>query len=102
MVLMSAPRSQSDRRTDRKNDPNRFIYTTGLAAGIIFSLGFLAALLGAAFTGDFTLGGLLVAVLALVSAGLGIEGWRRRRVAFSWGALGWLLAVMALSQIVSG
>ncbi|WP_344329347.1 hypothetical protein [Streptomyces macrosporus] len=78
------------------------IYNTGLAAGILFSLGFLAALLGAAFTGDFTFGGLLVTALALVSAGLGVVGWRRRQVTFSWGALGCLLAAMALSRVVAG
>lgn len=98
---MSAPRSRDSRRVDRKSDPNRLIYTTALTGGVLFSLGFLAALIGAAFTGDFTFGGLLVTALALMSAGSGVVGWKRRRVVFSWGAIALLLLAMALGRAVA-
>lgn len=99
---MSASRNRNTRQADRKSDPNHLIHITGLAAGVIFGLGFLAALLGAVLTGDFTFGGLSVTVLALAGSGLGLVGWRRRQVAFSWGALALLLAAMALSRAVAG
>ncbi|WP_241028383.1 hypothetical protein [Streptomyces verrucosisporus] len=59
------------------------------------------ALAGAVSTGGFTVGGLLVTTSVCVSAGAGFMGWRRRQVAFSWGALGLLPATMVLSQVVT-
>ncbi|WP_344633204.1 hypothetical protein [Streptomyces glaucosporus] len=78
------------------------ICTTELTAGALFALGFLAALVGAVFTGGFTVGGLLVTILARVSAGSGFVGRQRRRVAFSRVVLGWLSTTMALSQVITG
>ena len=98
---MRMPGSEKPRTTDRKDDPNRLIYVSALVAGVLFALGFWAALLVAIFTGDFTFGGLLVTVLVSVSAGLGFAGWRRR-VPLSWAALVVLLATMALSRTVAG
>ncbi|MFI9764891.1 hypothetical protein ACIHFB_44000 [Streptomyces sp. NPDC051963] len=99
---MRMPRSENLRTTDRKDDPNRLIYVSALAAGVLFALGYWAALLVAIFTGDFTFGGLLVTALVSVSAGLGFAGWRQKRVPLSWAALVVLLATMALSRTVGG
>ncbi|HEX5565820.1 MAG TPA: hypothetical protein VFY14_02585 [Streptomyces sp.] len=99
---MPDSRSRNTHGMDRENDPNKMIYITGLAAGTLFALGYWAVLLIAVLTSDFTFSGLLITVLASVSAGLGIVGWRRRQVALSWGALVLLLAAMALSRGVSG
>ncbi|WP_143688593.1 hypothetical protein [Streptomyces barkulensis] len=95
-------RDQNPRFRERSDDPDRLIHAAGLGAGVVFALGFLAALVGAVFTGGFTVGGLLVTTSAWVSAGAGFMGWRRRQVAFSWGALGLLPATMVLSQAVTG
>jgi hypothetical protein len=87
---------------DRDDDPYRFLYITGLVAGGLFALGYWAILIIASLTGDFTFGGLLVTVLVSVAAWLGFLGWRRRKVAFSGGALALLLTAMGLTQYVSG
>jgi hypothetical protein len=86
---------------DRDNDPYRFLHTTGFVAGLLFALGYWAILIIVSLTGDFTFGGLLVTVLVSVTAWLGFLGWRRRKVAFSGGALAVLLTAMGLSQYVS-
>jgi hypothetical protein len=99
---VSVTPSRKARGENRKDDPNHMIYVTGLAAGILFGMGCWAALIIAVLTGDFTLGGLLVAVLVSVSAGVAFVGWRRQQVVFSWGAFGLLLAAMALSRVVAG
>jgi hypothetical protein len=99
---MRMPGSEKPRTTDHRNDPNRPIYGSALAAGVLFALGFWAALLVAIFTGDFTFGGLLVTLLVSVSAVLGFVGWRRQRVLLSWAALVVLLATMALSRTITG
>jgi hypothetical protein len=99
---MSTSGGEKPRTTNRKSDPNRPIYGSALAAGVLFALGFWAALLVAIFTGDFTFGGLFVTLLVSVSAGLGFVGWRRRRVLLSWAAFVMLLAAMALSRTFTG
>ncbi|NLU71155.1 hypothetical protein HCC61_00280 [Streptomyces sp. HNM0575] len=87
---------------DNEADPNRFLYITGLIAGSLFALGYWAILVVSLFTGDFTVGGLLITVLVSGAAWAGFLGWRRQQVAYSWTAIVLLLAALALSRYVSG
>lgn len=99
---MPAPETRSSRPLPRKEDPNRWIYTSGLAAGVIFGLGFWAALIASLATGDVSLSGVLVTVVVTGAAWVGLIGWRRQHVLYSWGALALVLGAMALSQALAG
>lgn len=98
---MSPPDARNARPVPRAEDPNRWIYVSGLAAGAIFTLGFLAALIASIATGDVSLSGIVVTVVVAAAASLGFVGWRHQRVAYSWGAMLLVVGGMALSQALT-
>jgi hypothetical protein len=98
---MPAPDARSPRPLPRKEDPNRWIYTSGLAAGVIFGLGFWAALIASLATGDVRLSGAVVTVVVTGAAWVGLVGWRRQRVTYSWSSLVLVLGAMALTQALA-
>ncbi|MFD8573297.1 hypothetical protein [Streptomyces sp. NPDC059639] len=96
---MPAPEIRACRRPlPRKEDPNRWIYISGLGAGAIFGFGFWAGLIASFFTGETTFAAVAVTVVITAAAYVGFVGWRRQQAAYSWGALLLTLAAMALSQ----
>jgi hypothetical protein len=99
---MQTPPGEGTQNMDSEDDPYRFLYITGLAAGALFAFGYWAILIIACLSGDFTFGGLLITALVSGAAWLGLLGWRRRKAAFSGGALALLLTAIGLSQYVNG
>ncbi|MER5951678.1 hypothetical protein ABT127_37135 [Streptomyces sp. NPDC001904] len=98
---MPAPETRAARPLPRKEDPNRWIYTSGLGAGFVFGFGFWAGLIASFFTGETTFAAVAVTVVITAAACVGFVGWRRQKVAYSWGALALVLGAMALSQALT-
>lgn len=99
---MPTPDAPSSRPLPRREDPNRHVYASGLFAGLVFGLGYWAALIASLITGEVPLSGVVVTVVITVAAWVGIAGWRRRQVVHSWSALLLVLGAMVLSQVLTG
>lgn len=87
---------------DNDVDPYRQLHRTAVIGASLFGVGYWATLIVAIAGGDFTLGGLLVALLVTIAVGLGFLGRRRREVTYTGASLALLLGSIALSGYVTG